>query len=361
MAEFDALTFTDLLREYGQPLAPQQGEEMFQTATKFALELADDKLEMSGKTYETAGSDLYFSYVVCNSNGDNVSVKARRDELISEIQKAGISSTNVIMSTSYGSSSIDRSCWLVRVPGNAFAEVFGKNPDVADFVEVQPLLPEMKISQQTVDAAQLILAGNKVTDLTDKATDQDFLGLGLVICDGVYQFDGQTVDDGVVTEKLIDFIKNGQMVKDMSFQYYYFTNLEEGSDYYSERMKLWYDSIVETVDNGGTGDNNNCYNAIDTHMIKAPDSELGNFAVTFDTVDSIELGFVSDDERDSCIYYIIHALALHPYVCTVAPTLVNTIDPPPEPTPPTSGMAMTKVGGMSALLLAVATVAVSML
>lgn len=342
LKEFDQLSFTDILTEYGDPITPEEGQELFEAAIEF------------GFTHATNNEDEFFTYVACatGSTMEGISLAKRKEAILQASIDAGIEPENFLFGSSFGTTS-DRSCWIVRVPGNSLAMLFSKTDTNGNAIEVTPYLPAMKISQNTLDTANLRLAGNQLSDITDKAGEGDELGLLLQMCPGVFNRDGIEVSEGEVKEKLRNAIKDGEEIKEASWQYNYVSGNPEKQ---SNRMALWHSVVDEVVVQGGDVEENHCYNAIVEHLIYTPDSLVDGFAITFDTINTTELGFDTDEERNNCVAYIIHSVALQQDVCSIEPTAIVVSPPAPDLT--SSGMSMMltgKIGGMATSLLLGAT------
>jgi len=346
LREFDALSFTDILTEYGgEDISSEESQELFDLALAHGFATA------------AANPEDFYTFIACvTGSAMSVSIAERKKMLVNAAKEAGIETDDILIGSSYGAATQARSCWVMRVHGNSFEALFSKEDDNGNFIEITPLIPAMKIAQNTVDTAILRLSGNELSEINEMATENDELGLRLGMCPGVFSLKGEEFTDAEVKAKLLNSIMDGETVKTSSWQYGYVSG---GPDLTSTRMVQWHTAVDNVVVQGGA--DNNCYNAFEDHLVFVPDGLLDSFAITFDSINATEVGFDSDAEFNFCVGYLIHAVALQQDVCSVETAFIplNPIMPPTS-----SGMSMMltgKIGELATLLFLGVTAAFSLM
>lgn len=309
----------------------------------------------------------YMPYVVCNKSPDMTG-----QERIEQLQAVFRNTTGVEATDYYDENAVVNgatvTCLLMRTYNDTMALVYGENPGVEEWLNVQPLHQSMKMNNKTVETIRErfdnIESGDYVLP-DDPSTWYklvNVLGSQSLICPGVVDFGGENVTDQEIQDAVKNFIigDDGNNVKDASF-FHHKLNADSVSDATTERMEMWA-GIISDVDNmlleNGT---NYCReNLIDDHMIFKMDKDNLNVYAKFSTDEMIKIAEnqgLAQGDVEKCALYLTMGLALNPMICWVEPkTEIKVLCPDgtsdltkcPEPEPETPVSSCFNIhGGLS--------------
>lgn len=204
---------------------------------------------------------------------------------------------------------------------------------------VNPLSSSMKMVENTVEVLQSWFRKEDAGDVVsvgsagnDNTIQVKILGLEMVLCPGVQDFNVGHVNDTVIVNDIRNFVteNGGETVENHSF-YHHRVNGEDGDRaVHTERMDQWSAAITNVTSWTKDDGSNIC---LDTIIKNGMDFTVKNQSLTVlgtmsfwelnEFMDS--LGF-SEEELEICIWYLTYGLALDPMVCSMQPaTGVKTL------------------------------------
>ena len=191
---------------------------------------------------------------------------------------------------------------------------------------------------EDLDAGDVISVstGDGASDDEDDTIQVKILGLHMILCPGVQDFGGEDVPNEDIANDIKTFVieNGGDTVEELSFYTHRVTGLDGEDAKYTERMERWSWAVTNVtswtnVDNGGSND---CLDiVIDENMLFTVkgDERILEVNAKLSNMEGMqilqELGYEKKD-MEQCIWYMTHALALNPMVCSVEPrTRVRTL------------------------------------
>uniref|UniRef100_A0A7S4J1W2 Uncharacterized protein n=1 Tax=Odontella aurita TaxID=265563 RepID=A0A7S4J1W2_9STRA len=211
-----------------------------------------------------------------------------------------------------------RSCYLMSAELGVFRECLENAPqNVTEHFELQPAGPSMKMLEGFYDAITRRLLGEDVQVSTDKGTinitqDEDMV-IDLTFCPVINYLIGDTTKPEVTFKSLAreatDFMvdDSGVHVKDRDFFYQAYNN--SLTDEKPSRMKQWHDVVVNVTSRTDDQGYNRCLNYTIQESMVLTQTMGGMAQVSFPRDETV------GREDEECIFYLVRAMANHPYLC----------------------------------------------
>ena len=289
----------------------------------------------------------YHPYLICSTN-PNLS-GTERDDAVNELfqNTPNVSASHYYTEGNLFMNTNEISCGVVRAFDDTIHKVYMGNPLSSLYMYVNPLHASMKMVQNTVEVLESWFDGTNAGDVVsiNEMGEEDegegssnritvrAMGIRLVLCPGVQDFNGQDVDDDEIVNDIKTFITKdgGEYVKSLSF-YHHVVQEEEGDDEGTvpDRMKQW-SNAVSTVTNWTRPDGTNA--CLDELIGNSMEFDVNGKSLDVTSVYSLweksqileSLGF-TNEQGETCIWYMTYALAVSPMVCSLEPrTEVRTL------------------------------------
>ena len=334
------LTEVELIRQSESPndfaglASSGSTSQLWTDATIFENQVANRKLNPNA-TFESLS---LHPYLVCNSSPDKSGIE-RQDEIKSAFSNVpGVNVSDFYVAEAQLQNSDEKMCGVVRTDGNTIGLVYAANPNATEWMEFQPVLPSMKMVKGMVDILQARFGQGEAGDVTSiqdtssgGLVTKSVLGVQTILCPGVQDFEEDDVPDEEILNAVTDFLvgNGGNSVKDTSFYYNRANNgnggdsgVDTGSVLHTDRMTFWSDAISTVVHNLTKSDGSNiCLDEIIGKNIEFDlnDDVLDVYGkISYEEV--VQLGEnvgLSNDDVDSCLWFMIMGLATNPLICSL--------------------------------------------
>lgn len=311
---------------------PSQGETdgLWADAAVFEYEVA-----MSQSSDQASAYTGYRPYLVCSTSPGTGN---DREQLVRSTFEStpGVSASEFYSDGNLYQNTDAMSCGVLRAYNDTIAEVYAANPDAAGWMRVNPLHPSMKMAAHTVETMESwfneeAVSGDVVSisgsSNGDGTMQVKVLGLHMMLCPGVQEFDGEDVPDEKIKEDVRGFLteNGGKTVEELSFYHHRVSGMDGNRTVHTFRMEQW-SAAVSTVRNWT--DEETGFNACLETVIE----ENMDFAVLNKNLEvSAKMSFWEGDQFmmsnalwaeehiDICIWYMAYGLALNPMVCSLEP------------------------------------------
>jgi len=235
----------------------------------------------------------------------------------------------------------DMSCGILRAYDDTIARVYAANPGAGEHMTVNPLTSSMKMVEDTVEVLGSWfgpegaggVASIESTDGEDGRIRVKVSNLEMVLCPGVQSFDNVSdVNDTMIVNDIRAFVTEdgGKTVEDHSFYHHRVSGRGDGdAAVHTERMAEWAAAVTNVTSWTEDDGSNVCLDDIITDSM---DFSVYKRSLTVVGRTPLEtsaliggLGF-SEEDFETCIWYLTYGLALSPMVCSMQPgTEVRTL------------------------------------
>lgn len=224
------------------------------------------------------------------------------------------------------------SCGAVRAYNDTMHKVYAANPNTKDYMKVNPMHSSMKMVQNTVEVLESWFSGEDAGDVISVGTSGNsntiqvrIMGLKMILCPGVQNFEVADVPDDQIANDIKSFITatEGDTVAELSFYHHRATGMDGDRALLTERMTQWSEAVTTVTSWTKDDGSNACLDKII--------NENMDFTVNNQTMDvkgkisnkeakdlATSLGFEEDD-LETCIWYMTYGLGVSPQICSVQP------------------------------------------
>lgn len=281
----------------------------------------------------------FHPYLVCSTH-EGLS-GAEREEKVNEIFQGtpGVEASHIYSTNNLFLNTDETSCGVLRAFNDTIRRVFEANPGVEEDMTVTPLHPSMKMESYTVDELEKWFSGEHEESGSTVSISGGYggmgpgrievrtMGLSMVLCPGVQEFGGEDVPDDEIMVSVRDFItaEGGAMVKDLSFYHHRVDGLDGETAVHTERMSKWSKAISQVDDWTRDDGSNPCLDTIiGDEMLLQINEQVLEVNSKISLLKGIQMASslgLSEDDLNTCIWYMVYSLALNPMVCTLGPEL----------------------------------------
>lgn len=223
----------------------------------------------------------------------------------------------------------DMSCFVIRAYKDTVRNVYAAHPYGTHYMTISPIHSSMKMSENTVDVIQS--SGVITTQATGSGNTMQVNEVGLIIllCPGVQVFAGGDIFDDLIASDIKMFVteNGGETVESLSFYNHRVNELNTGdATTLTDRMAKWSSAVTAVM--GWTKDDgsNFCLDVIinDNTVFSVEDIVL-QVKMNISIWEGQTLG-ISEDDMNTCVWYLTYALALSPQICSLEPeTRIKTL------------------------------------
>jgi len=277
----------------------------------------------------------YHPYLVCSSHGGLSG--GERNAKIEEIFKntPNISASDLYTNGNLFHNDDAMSCGVMRAQGDTIHKVYAyyavENPNVTEYMYINPLHSSMKMTANTVDVLQAWFRGDDGgTAVTISSTNSNTMmvntmGLKLLLCPGVQDFGGVNVPDEHIANDVKNFVidDGGSTVSGLSFYHQRASGMDGDTAVLTDRMKQWSAAVSSMMDWTKDDGSNACLDKIieDNMMFNVSETVL-EVKAKYSNYEANQLreslGFLEED-METCIWYMTYALAVSPQICALEP------------------------------------------
>eukprot|EP00580_Thalassiosira_gravida_P008319 CAMPEP_0201632110 /NCGR_PEP_ID=MMETSP0493-20130528/5854_1 /ASSEMBLY_ACC=CAM_ASM_000838 /TAXON_ID=420259 /ORGANISM="Thalassiosira gravida, Strain GMp14c1" /LENGTH=462 /DNA_ID=CAMNT_0048103561 /DNA_START=113 /DNA_END=1501 /DNA_ORIENTATION=+ len=294
-------------------------------------------------------SPHYHPYLVCSTHPDLSG--SQRESLVNDTfqNTPGVFASHLYTDGNMFHNDETISCGVLRAFNDTIAKVYEANPNAEEYMTVNPLSSSMKMMENTVEILRSWFSGDvdgggvvsiNEEDGTDINSPSNMgrmevkqMGLHMVLCPGVQDFEVEDVPDEEIADSIKGFIteEGGGTVEKLSFYYHRVSGMDGPQAVHTERMDEWSAVISQVATNWTKSDGSNA--CLDTIIGEYMDFDVTNrnleVSSKFSTWEGIQVGKTlgfSEEDLETCIWYLTYGLALSPMVCTLEPrTKVKTL------------------------------------
>jgi len=342
--EFKEVHDSESPADFGGLPSSGDTQQLWLDAAVFEYEVAT-----SYSIQDISTSTHYHPYLVCSTHPDLSG--GQRESLVNYTfqNTPGVFAWHVYTDGNLFHNDETISCGVLRAYNDTIAKVYEANPNAEEYMTVNPLSSSMKMMENTVEILRSWFSedadGGDVVSINEEGgTDSNSpsnmgqmevkqMGLHVVLCPGVQDFEGKDVPDDEIADSIKGFIteEGGGTVEKLSFYYHRVNGMDGQQAVHTERMDEWSAVISQVAMNWTKNDGSNA--CLDTIIGEYIDFDVTkrNLEVSskFSSWELIQLGktlgFLEDD-LETCIWYLTYSLALSPMVCTLEPkTKVKTL------------------------------------
>ncbi|KAL7527302.1 hypothetical protein ACHAXR_001890, partial [Thalassiosira sp. AJA248-18] len=276
--QFNSIRRSESPIDFGGLPSSGDTDQLWLDAAEFEYEVATSHPPTHAKSMSG-----YHPYLIC-STSPNLSGQEREDAVTSIFQTTpNISSSDYYTGGNLFHNDDTMSCGVLRAYNDTISKVYNFHA-TASFLEnlyVNPLQSSMKMVENTVEVMQSWFneeddAGDVVSindgdgstssggggNIDDNMIQVKVLGLHMVLCPGVQDFDGNdenvTTDDEGIANDIKNFVtgNGGGTVQDVSFYHHRVSGMD-GNAVHTERMDQWSAAITAVTNWTTTTENEN--------------------------------------------------------------------------------------------------------
>mmetsp|Transcript_42752 Transcript_42752/g.76909 ORF Transcript_42752/g.76909 Transcript_42752/m.76909 type:complete len:431 (+) Transcript_42752:234-1526(+) len=336
LEEFNKVRNSESPSDFGGLPSSGDTDQLWLDAAVFEYEVAT-----SDSSDRASTSSGYHPYLVC-STYPGLSGKQREAQIDAIFQNTpNVSASHYYTSGNIFHNNDDISCGTLRAYNDTIAKVYESNPNATEYMSVNPLHPSMKMAENTVEIMESWFEGEDAGDVvtigsdsgnSDEQIQVKTLGLHMILCPGVQDFEVEDVPDDEIADDVKSFVTEdgGNTVKEMSFYYHRVSGMDGKNAVHTERMGQWSEAISQVTNWTKDDGSNDCLDSIIgenmSFVVKQRILEVNAKMSFWEGKKLIQSLGRTQDDLNTCIWYMTYALALDPMVCTLEPrTSVKTL------------------------------------